>query len=203
MISAHLLKTKKMKTGLFFGSFNPIHIGHMAISNYILSFSDVEQLWFIISPQNPFKAKKSLLADYHRLELVRLAIGDNPKMQASNIEFSMPQPSYTVDTLARLSEKFPQHDFSLIMGGDNLKAFHKWKNFEEILKYHKLLVYPRPEYDLSDVSEAILSRTEIVQAPFMEISSSFIRNSISQGKDIRYFMPKDVSAYVDEMNFYK
>lgn len=192
-----------MKIGLYFGSFNPIHIGHMAIANYIVSFSELEQLWFVISPQNPFKEKKSLLPDYHRLELVRRAIGDNSNMLASNIEFSMPQPSFTIDTLVRFAEKYPQHSFSIIMGADNLKTLHKWKNYEQIIENYNIVVYPRPGISWNRIDEEIMQKVEIVEAPQMDVSSSFIRKSIASDKDVRYFMPSEVYQYIDEMNFYK
>ena len=140
-----------MKTGLFFGSFNPIHNGHMLLANYMLSFTDLERLWFVVSPHNPLKEKSSLLANNHRLELVKLAIGVNNKMKASNIEFKLTQPSYTVNTLAHLQEKFPQNTFVLIMGSDNLQSFHKWKNYEHILEHYELYVYPRPGFDGGDL----------------------------------------------------
>ncbi len=190
-----------MKIGLFFGSFNPIHIGHMAIANYMLEFTDLEKLWFVVSPQNPFKKRSNLLDENHRLVLVNSAIEDNYKFKASNIEFSMPKPSYTIDTLVYLNEKYPDNDFVLIMGSDNLRNLKKWKNYETILENHEIFVYPRP----GDNNLELMAheKVSIVNAPLMEISSSFIRNAIKDKKDVRYFMPDKVAKYVGEMHFYE
>ncbi|MCL3778884.1 nicotinate-nucleotide adenylyltransferase [Prolixibacteraceae bacterium JC049] len=190
-----------MKVGLYFGSFNPIHIGHMAIANYMVEYSSLDQLWFIVSPHNPLKNKKTLLPEYQRLELVNRAIDSDFRFRASNIEFNLPQPSYTIDTLVHLTEKYPKHDFSLIIGSDNLTSFHKWKNYEILLRDYNILVYPRPDFDETTVTN--LTNVEIVRAPNMEVSSSFIRKAIAEGRDVCHFMPKEVAAYVDEMNFYK
>ena len=194
------MKTVFTKIGLFFGSFNPIHIGHLAIANYIVEYSDLQQIWFIVSPQNPFKEKKSLLADNHRYYMVNLAVEDDYRFKASNIEFDLPQPSYTINTLTYLKEKYPDREFSLIMGADNLKHFHKWKNYEYISKNYKMYVYPRPGYDISDTDYPNVVR---VDAPVMQISASFIRQAIKEGKDIRYFLHPKVWNFIDEMNFYK
>ena len=190
-----------MKTGLFFGAFNPIHNGHMLLANYMLSFTDLDSLWFIVSPHNPLKEKSSLLANNHRLELVKLAIGINNKMKASNIEFKLTQPSYTVNTLAHLQEKFPKNVFSLIMGSDNLQSFHKWKNYEHILEHYQLYVYPRPGYDGGALRNH--KNIKLINAPLVEITSSFIRDAIKNKKEVRYFMPESVYEYLSEMNFYK
>jgi len=190
-----------IKTGLFFGSFNPIHIGHMAIANYMLEFGGIDQLWFIVSPQNPLKEKKTLLADYHRLELVRRAIGDDDRFEVSDIEFKMPRPSYTIDTLAYLGEKYPGRTFFLVMGADGLPTFHKWKNPDLLAeKYHRL-VYPRPGIDHSELKKH--ANITLVDAPLMAISSSFIRESIKAGKDLKYFMPPETYKYLREMHFYE
>jgi len=190
-----------MRIGLFFGSFNPIHIGHMALANYMASFTELEQIWFVVSPHNPLKEKSSLLNQHHRLHLVNLAINDHPKFKSSNIEFDLPQPSYTINTLAHLQEKYPQHQFSLIIGEDNLSSFTKWKNYEEILKNHTIFVYPRPNCPKTDL---ILHKNVVfTEAPIMEISSTFIRNAIKHKKDVAFFMPHAVWQYVDEMSFYK
>lgn len=191
-----------MKTGLFFGSFNPLHIGHMAIAQYMVEYTDLEQLWFVVSPQNPFKDKKSLLDQHHRLMMVRIATEDHPHFKACDIELSMPQPSYTADSLARLKEKYPQHNFSLIMGSDNLNTFHKWKNHEQLLQKHRLYVYPRPNTSCKGPLTQH-PRVQLTQAPLMDISASFIRKSIAKKKDISYFLPPKVWQYIDEMNFYK
>ncbi len=190
-----------MKTGLFFGSFNPVHIGHLALANYMLEFTDLQKIWFIVSPHNPLKEKKSLLADRQRLEMVRLAIGDNSRMRASDIEFNLPQPSYTVNTLAHLAEKYPEQEFSLILGSDNIESLHKWKNYEYILGHHDLYVYPRPGYAGGDLRTH--ARVKWVDAPLMEISSTFIREGIKNKKDLRHFVPEAAWTYLREMHFYE
>ena len=190
-----------IKTGLFFGSFNPIHNGHMAIAEYIREYTDLEQLWFVVSPQNPFKKKASLLEDHHRLELVHRAIGDDTRFRVSDIEFHMPKPSYTVDTLSYLSEKYPDREFSIILGADNLKSFNKWKNCEILVEKYKRYVYPR--FGVCDDEMKKHKNVELVHAPRIEISSSFIREAIADGKTVKYFMPLPVFEYLDEMNFYK
>ncbi len=189
-----------MKIGLYFGSFNPIHIGHLAIANYMVEFSDMEKLWFIVSPQNPFKEKKSLLAEHHRLSLVQTAIEDDLRFKASNIEFHLPQPSYTIDTLTYLKEKYPNYNFVLIMGEDNLKSLHKWKNYGEILKNHKIYVYPR---DNKTIRKNLYPNITVVDAPQMEISSSFIRKALKNKTDVSYFMHDKVAKYIKEMHFYE
>lgn len=190
-----------MKIGLYFGSFNPIHIGHLAIANFMAEYSDLEEIWFVVSPQNPFKHQSSLLADYHRLELVSKAIEHYPKFRASNIEFGLPQPSYTIDTLTYLNEKYTQHSFALIMGSDNLKYLHKWKNYEQLLKNHEIYVYPRPGFD--DKQIAIAGTVHLIDAPLMEISSSFIRKAIGEQREIPFFMPESAYNYLKEMHFYE
>lgn len=196
-----------MKIGLYFGSFNPIHIGHLAIANYMVEFTRIDQIWFVVSPQNPLKDKSNLLRDYHRLEMVHKAIDDDERFRASNIEFDMPKPSYTIDTLTYLHEKFPKYRFSLIMGSDNLQYLHKWKNYRELLSNYKIFVYPRPDYDFELVKLSILSEYNSsftrVDAPLMEISSSFIRKSIKNKMNLRHFLPKAVYNYIKEMHFYE
>lgn len=188
------------KTGLFFGSFNPVHNGHLMIANYILEYSDIDQIMFIISPQNPLKKKKSLLPDYHRFALMNEAIGISNKYFVSDIEFKMPKPSYTIDTLTYLSEKYPDRKFILLMGEDNLINFDKWKNFKKIIDNYEIYVYPRPGYE--NVDKKFKNITKI-EAPLMEISSSFIRKSISQNKDVKFFMPEKAYNYMKEMHFYE
>lgn len=189
-----------LKVGLFFGSFNPIHIGHMAIANYMAEYAGLQQVWFVVSPQNPFKKKEDLLNDFDRLELVRLAIGDDPRFRVSDAEFRMPKPSYTIDTLTHLSGKYPTHHFSLIMGSDNLTKFTQWKNYQEILNHYPILVYPRPGSPESPFThETILT----IEAPLMEISSTFLRNAIREGHNMRCFFPEKVWEYIDKMNFYR
>jgi nicotinate-nucleotide adenylyltransferase len=191
-----------MKIGLFFGSFNPVHIGHLAIANYMIEFTEIEQLWFVVSPQSPFKQKVSMLGAYDRVEMLHQAIGYNyTKYKVSEIELSLPQPNYTINTLVNLKEKHLNHEFFLIMGEDNLESFQKWKNWEQIIENYKLLVYKRPNCN----KNTLLNHTNvtIVDAPLMEISSSFIRNSIKEKKDIRFFLPEKVFELIDKMNFYK
>jgi len=189
-----------MKIGLFFGSFNPIHIGHKVIASYLVDFTDLDKVMFLVSPQNPLKQKISLLDQYHRLQIIRAEIEDNSKLAVSDIEFDMPKPSYTIDTLVRLKEKYPENDYSIIMGSDNLQNFHKWKNYEQILEDYSIYVYPRPGYEISGSHKNIHL---IEGVPQMEISSSFIRKSIKEGKDISYLMPEKAWIYTDEMNFYR
>ncbi len=190
-----------MITGLYFGSFNPIHIGHLAIANFMVEFSELEQLWFVVSPQNPLKEKMSLLQDYHRLEMVRLAVEDDDRFRASDIEFKLPTPSYTIDTLTYLEELNPGREFQLVMGGDGLRTFHKWKHAKLIVeKYHRL-IYPRPGTDIDSASR--LPNATLVDAPMMEISSSFIRQAIKQGKDVRHLVPARAYTYMREMHFYE
>ncbi len=190
-----------MHIGLFFGSFNPIHIGHMAIANYMVEFTGMDQLWFVVSPQNPLKEKKTLLAEGSRLFMVNEAIQYYTKFKSSNIEFGLPQPSYTVNTLAHLKEKYPKHKFSLIIGQDNLATFHKWKNYEEILKHHKIFVYPRPDCTKTKFDKH--PSVVFTEAPLMNISSTFIRDAIKKKKDIRFFLPEKAWDYVNSMSFYK
>ena len=190
-----------MKIGLFFGSFNPIHIGHMAIAQYMLEYTPLDKIWFVVSPQNPFKAKETLLDQQHRLTIVRIAVEDDPKMEASNIEFSMPIPSYTVDTLTFLRESYPKVQFALIMGQDNLLHFHKWKNHTSILEHHDAYVYPRPRCQSSEMEKH--PNIHLTNSPMMEISAQFIRKCIREKKEVNYFLPPKVYQYIDEMNFYK
>lgn len=190
-----------MHIGLFFGSFNPIHVGHMVLANYMASFTDLNEIWFVVSPHNPLKEKASLLHQNQRLHLVNLAIGDNTLFKSSNIEFGLPQPSYTVNTLAHLKEKYPQHTFSLIIGEDNLEYFSKWKNHEEILRKHKLYVYPRPNCNAGELKNH--PNIVMTEAPLMDVSSTFIRNAIKAKKDVSCFMPPAVWQYIDEMSFYR
>ncbi len=190
------------KTGLFFGSFNPIHVGHLIIANHMVQNSDLDEIWFVISPQSPFKKKASLLADYHRYALVNYAVEDNNKLWASNIEFKLPQPSYTTHTLAFLEEKYPMKKFALIMGEDNIIHIDKWKNGEYIIENYPIYVYPRPNTPHSKYHDHH-NVTIIEDVPRMEVSSTFIRKSIKEGKDVRYLLPNKAWEYVEEMNFYK
>jgi nicotinate-nucleotide adenylyltransferase len=195
------------KIGLFFGSFNPVHIGHLAIAGYLKEFTDLDQVWFVISPQNPLKKKETLLADHHRLYLVELAIGDNYDLRASDIEFYRPAPSYTIDTMAWLTEKHPLNKFILVMGEDNLYTLHKWKNAVELIRQYPLYVYPRPDAikKKNDLLDEILIKAKIkwVNAPLMDISGTFIRNGISRGKNMSYFLHPAVWKYIVDMHFYE
>lgn len=190
-----------MKVGLFFGSFNPVHVGHMIIANYMAQHTDLDQVWMVISPHNPHKKRNTLANDYDRFHLVNLAIGDNELLQASNVEFSLPKPSYTVDTLAYLGEKHPKIEFVLIMGGDNLGTLHKWKNYETILSRHQIYVYKRPQYELGELQSH--ESVRVFDAPQMHISSSFIRSEIKQGKSIQYLVPEPVFKDLERSGLYK
>jgi len=189
-----------MKIGLFFGSFNPMHIGHKIIASYMLEFSNLDKITFVVSPQNPEKEKKSLLDQNHRIQIIKSEIENLPKLDVSDIEFSMPQPSYTIDTLVRLKENNLENEYAIIMGADNLQNFHKWKNYDQILKNYSIYVYPRNGYKTSGSHKNI---HVIKGVPQMEISSSFIRKSIKEGRDVSYLMPEKAWKYTDEMNFYK
>lgn len=191
-----------MKVGLYFGSYNPIHIGHLAIANFMVEYTDIDQLWFVVSPQNPHKKKVNLLDNYQRLEMVHRALDNDDRLRASSIEFNLPKPSYTVDTLAYLKERYPRYHFVILMGSDNLENFHKWKNYETIVENYGVIVYPRPGFDRSKIKEH--KNIAVAEgAPLMEISSSFIREAIKEGKDVRHFVPSESWKYLEEMNFYK
>ncbi len=189
------------KIGLFFGSFNPVHIGHLTIASWFVEFTDIDKVWFVVSPQNPFKEKKSLLADHHRLAMVRIAVEDDARFQVNDIEFKMPKPSYTIDTLTYLEEKYPEKKFVLITGADQLPTFDKWKNPDRILELYQLYVYARPGYQGSkfDTHPGI----KIFNAPLLDISSTFIRTSVRDKKDMRYLLPPKVWEYMSEMHFYE
>lgn len=190
-----------MKIGLFFGSFNPVHNGHMVIAGYMAEYTELDQVWFVVSPHNPLKLKRTLLQDHHRLAMVKIAIGDYRKIKVSDIEFKLPKPSYTIHTLTYLFEKFPEHKFVLLLGSDNLNTFTKWKNYEQILELVELYVYPRKDEEPGELSTH--PNVKLINAPVMELSSSFIREAIQNKKDVRYMLPEKVWEYIDEMNFYK
>ncbi len=196
-----------MKIGLYFGSFNPIHVGHLIIANHLVEHSVLQQVWMVVTPHNPHKQKTTLLNDYQRLHLVNLALNDYPKIKASDVEFKLSQPNYTVNTLAHLQEKYPQHEFSIIMGEDNLKSLHKWKNYEHILNHHHVFVYPRisPEAENLEakIAEKIGHTIHKINAPIVEISSTFVRENIKNKKNVRPLLPLKVWEYVDENNFYR
>ena len=193
--------SKKKEIGLFFGSFNPIHIGHLMLANYIIEFTSINEIWFVVSPQNPFKKNHSLLPEIHRLAMVDRSIENDFRFKASNIEFGLPKPSYTSDTLAHLIEKYPDYKFSLIMGEDNLTNLHKWKNADFLVDNYDIYVYPRPGAKTGKYENA--SCIHFLDAPLIEISASFIRNSIKEKKDVSWFLPLGGWKYIDEMGFYK
>lgn len=192
------------RVGLYFGTFNPIHIGHLVIANHMVEFSDLDEVWFVVTPQSPFKTKKSLLDNHHRYQMVYEATKNYDKLKPNKIEFDLPQPNYTINTLAHLTEKYPdEYEFSLIMGEDNLKSFHKWKNFEVILENYMIYVYPR-------ISEGVIEhqfmdhpKIHTIAAPIIEISSTFIRKQHKNGKNVKPLLPIEVWKYMDEMNFYR
>jgi nicotinate-nucleotide adenylyltransferase len=191
------------RIGLYFGTFNPIHIGHLTIANHMAEFSDLNEVWLVVTPHNPHKKKKTLLDDTHRLSMVRIAVEDYPKLKASTVEFDLPQPNYTVNTLAHLEEQHPGHSFCLIMGEDNLKSFHRWKNYEVILERYAIYVYPRISKGIPDTQLLEHPKITKIEAPIMELSSTFIRKSLKKGKNIRPMLPEKVWQYLDEMHFYK
>ncbi len=203
----------KKHIGLFFGTFNPIHVGHLVIANYMAQRSEIDEVWFVVSPLNPLKTKASILRGYHRMRLVNEAIFENPLLLASEIEFNLPQPSYTIDTLTYLAEKYPTNQFSVIMGEDNLRTLPKWKNYQEIIKNYGVLVYPRvpTEYDLNINSDSeeikkILNQPNVTfcaEVPVMAISASFIRKQIRDKKNVRYLLTPPVAKYIEEMHFYE
>ena len=192
-----------MKIGLYFGTFNPIHVGHLIIANHMAENTALEQIWMVVTPHNPLKKKSTLLDDYHRLQMVHLATENFPKIKPSDIEFKLPQPNYTVNTLVHLQEKFPQHQFSLIMGEDNLKSFHKWKNYEVILQNHEIYVYPRISEELENTELKLRQKVHLIEAPIVEISSTFIRENIKNNKNIQPLLSEKVWEYIDHNNFYK
>ena len=190
-----------MRVGLFFGSFNPIHIGHLIIASYMAEYTDLDQVWLVVSPHNPLKEKNDLINMYDRLEMAKLASDDSPSLRVSDIELSLPQPSYTIDTLTHLKERYPQHEFCLIMGSDNLKSLPKWKNYELILRDYKLYVYPRPgslETELAGHPSVHMTET-----PLMELSATFVRNAVKAGKSIRYLVTESVQKFIESKNLYR
>lgn len=189
-----------MKIGLFFGSFNPVHVGHLIIANHILNETDIEKVWFIVSPQNPFKSESGLLNEYHRLHLVRLATEDDNRIKASDIEFGLPKPSYTVNTLAYLAEKYPEHTFCIIMGSDSFQNLHKWKNTEVIVKHYPVYVYRRPGFEVENKTGADL---HLLEAPLLQLSATQIRQSIREGKSVRYMLPDKVLEEIQKGGYYR
>jgi nicotinate-nucleotide adenylyltransferase len=195
-----MLQPKRI--GLFFGSFNPIHAGHLIIAEYMASRTDLEQVWFVVSPHNPLKLRSTLANDFDRLHMVQLAIDDNPRLKASNIEFSLPKPSYTIDTMVYLHEKYPQHDFSLIMGSDNLGSISKWKNYELLLNRYTIHVYKREGIPI-DQSLIPAADIRIYDVPMLDISSTYIRQSIADGLSIRYMVPESIYQFLDGSRLYR
>ncbi|MGO1243147.1 MAG: nicotinate (nicotinamide) nucleotide adenylyltransferase [Sphingobacterium sp.] len=189
------------RIGLFFGSFNPIHLGHLIIANYIVNYTELDEVWFVVSPQNPFKEKKTLGNMYDRLEMVNLAIEGEERLRASDIEFGLPQPSYTIDTLQHLQEKYPSKEFTLIMGEDNLQGLKKWKNADIILRDYQIIVYPRPGYQSPELASH--PSVTLTQTPMMELSSTFLRKAIKAGKALRFYTPDKVLEFIDKKGLYR
>jgi len=192
-----------MKIGLYFGTFNPVHVGHLIIANHLAEYSDLDEVWLVVTPHNPHKQKNTLLNDYHRLEMVHLATEDYPKLKPSDIEFKLEQPNYTVNTLTHLEEKFPKYGFSLIMGEDNLHSFHKWKNYEVILERYHIYVYPRISENNEEIQLLNHPKVHKINAPVVEISSTFIRKAIQQKKNVRPMLPEKVWEFIDKNLFYR
>lgn len=188
-----------MKIGLYFGSFNPIHQGHLIIANHVIEHCNVDKIWFVLSPQNPLKSSKTLLNEYHRLHLVELAIRDNPKFSTCDIEFRLTKPSYTINTLVHLKELHPLHQFKIIMGSDSFVNLSKWKNYEVLIRDYSFIVYQRAGFLIDNVHNA---KIEIAQAPLLEISSTYIRNQIASKKSIRYLCPDNVCQYIVDNGYY-
>lgn len=188
------------RTGLFFGSFNPVHIGHLCLAEYMIEFGDLEEVWFVVSPHNPLKDKLTLLSDFTRFEMVQEAIGTDTRFRVIDIEFHLPQPSYTIDTLTHLHEKYPTRSFVLIGGTDILQSFHKWKNYLQILENYNLMLYPRHGSDNHQLLEH--PSITLVNAPRIEISASFIRGAIKSGHSVRYFLPQNVYSIIDKYGYY-
>jgi nicotinate-nucleotide adenylyltransferase len=190
-----------MKIGLYFGSFNPIHNGHLIIANYIIQNTDLDQVWFVISPQNPLKKSTTLLNEYHRLYLVQVSIEDEPALKASDIEFRLPKPSYTIDTLTYLTEKFPSHQFSVILGSDSYQNLPEWKNYQQLLSNYTVYVYERPGFNPENKYEN--ATVNFLKAPLLEISSTYIRKIIKEGKSIRYLVPEKVRLEIERNGYYR
>jgi nicotinate-nucleotide adenylyltransferase len=188
-----------MHIGLYFGSFNPIHIGHLIVANHIVENTEIDKVWFVVSPHNPLKDAHSLLNEYDRLHLVELAIQDNPKFRASNVEFHLPKPSYTIDTLTYLTEKFPLEKFSLIIGSDSFQNIQRWKNFEHLITENEFIIYKRPGFEITETHGANIT---VMQAPLLDISSTYIRQQIKGKKSVRYLLPDAVFKYVEENRYY-
>jgi nicotinate-nucleotide adenylyltransferase len=189
-----------MKIGLYFGSFNPIHTGHLIVASFVANHTDMQQVWFVVSPQNPLKPSSVLLNEYHRLHLVRLAVEDDLRLKASEVEFKLPRPSYTIDTLTYLKEKYPQHEFSIVMGSDSFQNLSKWKNFEQLVKNYAFIIYKRPGFEIKDYPGAAVT---ILNAPLLQLSATEIRDNIKSGKSIRYLVPDKVRDEIEQNSYYK
>jgi nicotinate-nucleotide adenylyltransferase len=189
-----------MNIGLYFGSYNPIHIGHLIIGSHVANHTDMQQVWLVVSPQNPLKPSSVLLNEYHRLHLVKLAVGDDPQLKASDVEFKLPRPSYTIDTLTYLTEKYPQHRFSIIMGSDSFKNLPRWKNFDLLLKNYSFIIYRRPGYEITD---SYAAKIKILDAPLLEISATAVRQAIKAGKSVRYLLTDSVREEIEKTGYYK
>lgn len=188
-----------MHIGLYFGSFNPIHVGHLIVANHVVNNTDIDKIWFVVSPHNPLKDSHSLLNEYDRLHLVNLAIEDNPKFRGSNVEFSLPKPSYTIDTLTYLTEKFPLERFTVVMGADSFQNIHRWKNFEQLLHRFPIIVYNRPGFEILDTHGANIT---LLDAPLLQISSTHIRKQVKDKKSIKYLVPDKVEQYITSNKYY-
>lgn len=188
-----------MKIGLYFGSFNPIHTGHLIIAAHVANHTDVQQVWLVVSPQNPLK-HGGLLNEYDRLHLVQLAIEEDPQLRASDAEFKLPRPSYTIDTLTYLQEKYPQHEFAVIMGGDSFQNIHRWKNYQALLRDYPIYIYNRPGFSITETHGA---RITILDAPLLEISATQVRNFVKEGKSIRYLVPDKVREEIERSHYYR
>ena len=189
-----------MKIGLYFGSFNPVHIGHLIIANHAVNETDLSQVWFVVSPQNPFKQSASLLNEYHRLHLIKSAIDGENNLRASSVEFNLPKPSYTVDSLVYLKERYPDHEFSILMGSDGFQNINKWKNYKVILNKHKIYIYKRPNFDITKTYGATV---QILETPLLEISSTHIRELIKNKKSIRFLVPDIVKEEIEIAGYYR
>ena len=189
-----------MKVGLYFGSFNPIHTGHLIIASHVANYTDMDQVWFVVSPQNPLKPSSVLLNEYHRLFLVQLAVEEDPRLRATDVEFKLPRPSYTIDTLTYLQEKYPRHEFSLIMGSDSFQNLKRWKNYEMLVKNYPFIIYRRPQFPVQDSLGATIT---ILVAPMLEISATQIRDNIKEGRTIRYLVPDKVREEIEQNRYYK
>lgn len=189
-----------MHIGLYFGSFNPIHIGHLIVANHVVENSEIDKVWFVVSPHNPLKDSHTLLNEYDRLHLVQLAIDDNPKFRASNVEFHLPKPSFTINTLTYLTEKFPLETFSVIMGSDSFSNIHRWKNYEKLVEQYSFIVYKRPGFEVAETYDA---KVTVLEAPLLDISSTYIRSQIKEKKNVRYVLPEKVWQYIEDSNYYK